>query len=129
MWDSEALGNGNSILLTDSGDVWQFPKKKGSKPKKLSFKVSNQTSEKRILKISSGDNHFLALDEEGKVWSWTDGSDYGFQQGQIGHGDNRKDYREPEMIEDGVFLKHRVIDIECGHFSSYALSSEGLLFG
>ena len=96
-----------SILLTDSGEVWQFSNEKGRKPKKLSFKVSNQTSEKRILKISSGNNHFLALDEDGKVWSWSDESVYGFQYGQLGHGDNDTDYEVPKMIEDGILSIQR----------------------
>ena len=87
--------------------------------------------EKRILKISSGAYHFLALDEEGRVWSWTDGfkSGKGFGSGQLGHGDNKKQYRKPKMIDDGILSKLRVDDVECGLDTSYALTSEGLLFG
>ena len=45
-------GNRINIILTYSGDVWQFPEEK---PTKLPFKISssNQTTwERRILKIS-----------------------------------------------------------------------------
>ena len=41
----------------------------------------------------------------------------------------RKNCLEPKMIEDGFLSKHRVVDIECGDVSSYALTSKGLLFG
>ena len=119
------------VLLTDSGSVWQFSGGRNEeKPKRLSFEVenSNQLEEKRILKISVGQSHFLALDKDGKVWSWTDGWKYGFQNGQLGNG-KRVDGQEPKMIEDGVLSKLRVVDIECGENNSYALTSEGLLFG
>ena len=33
------------------------------------------------------------------------------------------------MIEDGVLSKHRVVDIECAFWSSFALTEDGLLFG
>ena len=33
------------------------------------------------------------------------------------------------MIEDGILSNLRVVDIESGYDSSYALTSEGLLFG
>ena len=122
--------SGVSILLTDSEEVWQFPKEKGSKPVKLSFKVSsNQTSERGILKISSGKYHFLSLDEEGKVWGWTDGSESDFRYGRLGRGNKKENSREPKMIDDEILSKHRVEDIECGEQSSFALTSEGLMFG
>ena len=107
------------IMLIEAGDVWQFPKRNESETKKLSFKVSsNQTSEKRILKISSGAYYFLSLDEDGNVWSWTDGSVNGFQQGQLGRGDNRTDYRELKMIEEGVLSNLRVSFLFCSFLST-----------
>ena len=63
---------GVSVLLTKLGDVWQFLQD-SEKPEKLSFESKDQSG--RIIKISAGGFHFLALNDKGKVWRWDDGEE------------------------------------------------------
>ena len=81
-----------SILLVDSGEVWRFSEKR-DEPRIISFENddSNQKGEKMITKVSSGEGHFLALDKNGKVWSWDDESGNGSEFGQLGHGNDKKE--------------------------------------
>ena len=81
-----------SILLVDSGEVWRFSEKR-DEPRIISFENddSNQKGEKMITKVSSGEGHFLALDKNGKVWSWDDRSGNGSEFGQLGHGNDKKE--------------------------------------
>ena len=79
------------------------------------LKQTWEPSRKKILKISSGDSHFLALDDEGKVWSWNESMSSN-SAGQLGHGDCQS-VLAPKRINDGLLSSHWVEDIEGGAFS------------
>ena len=126
--------NGIAIVLTETGEVWQFPEQAGGDSKRLSFENEDPdqvglVSERRIIKISSGEDHFMALDEDGRVWTWADSGRRGFSDGRLGHGRDVSLKQGPQVIEDGVLSKLRAIDVECGSLSSYALTLDGFLYG
>lgn len=65
----------------------------------------------KIVQVSCGDVHTLALTSHGEVWSWGTGS-------QTGHGSNEI-VQTPQLVE-GLFGR-KVISIECGAYHSIAL--------
>ena len=78
-------------------------------PKRLRF-----FKDKKIVKISSGENFSLALSQNGEVYSWGINSD-----GQLGHG-HKSDVKIPNKIN----LKFKVSDIGCGNSHSLLLSGK-----
>mmetsp|Transcript_19224 Transcript_19224/g.59166 ORF Transcript_19224/g.59166 Transcript_19224/m.59166 type:complete len:402 (-) Transcript_19224:32-1237(-) len=67
--------------------------------------------------VACGQNHTLAVDDGGRVWSWGK-SDYG----KCGHGDD-KDCPEPKIIE--ALAGVDVAAVACGETHSLAVDSDG----
>ncbi|KAF9932285.1 RCC1 domain-containing protein 1 [Linnemannia zychae] len=68
----------------------------------------------RFTRVWAGEAHFLALDQNGILYSWGSG-----RHGQLGHGDLvSKSNPQPVESLEGI----RIVDAACGAFFSVALS-------
>lgn len=78
-------------------------------------------AEKNIVSIDSGYSHTIALDSEGKVYSWGDNG-----WGQLGNGSFlNEDF--PIQVE-GVLTEENIVSISAGHNYSFAINSEGEVY-
>ena len=80
-----------------------------------------------IKDVKCGDFHNIALDINGKVYSWGDNS-----RGQCGHGMDDVDLINPPKLIDHESVKESVIDcIDCGSMHSYVKTGDDrhYLFG
>ena len=77
----------------------------------------------KVVQIScgSGDAHTLALDENGKVWSWGDG-DYG----KLGRGGSDISKVPQQVTQWGTYT--RIVKVACGAQFSMALAASGHVF-
>ena len=73
----------------------------------------------RVVAVSAGGGHSLALTADGSVWSWGDG---GF--GKLGHGDQQNQLL-PKKVE--AFAGHRVVAVSAGDGYSFAITADGAL--
>lgn len=76
-----------------------------------------------IKAIAAGWNHALALDKNGKVWSWGNNS-----FGQLGNGEIRDKFPYGEPIPNQVKNLSEIVAIAAGEGFSMALDREGTLF-
>jgi tRNA A-37 threonylcarbamoyl transferase component Bud32 len=107
------------ILLTQSGKVIQYKRENREKYyfKLKSFKNCSFENEK-IVMISCGCEHSLALTENGRVFGWGENG-----RGQLGVDVEYSS--EPIIIE----LKHlKIKKISCGAFHSLLLSCDGHIY-
>lgn len=77
-----------------------------------------------FTKVSCGDRHTAALNDEGRVITFGSG-----QHGQLGHGDGA-DQLKPVMINDpeGPLANQVVTSVECGATTTAAVTSTGLFY-
>jgi len=75
----------------------------------------------RVVAVSAGDNHSLALAADGAVWSWGFGG-----EGQLGHGDDRWHQHLPKKIE--AFAGQRVVAVSAGETHSLAITADGAVW-
>ncbi len=73
----------------------------------------------KITKIAIGENHNLALDSQGNVWSWGRNN-----YKQLGIETTEENILTPTKIENLKNIK----DIECGSNTSYAIGKEGQIY-
>lgn len=66
----------------------------------------------KVIQVSCGDAHTLALAADGEVWSWGAGC-------QTGHGTQNECIRTPRLVEG--LMGRNVISIVCGAYHSMAL--------
>ena len=74
----------------------------------------------RVVAVSAGWAHNLAITADGAVWSWGDGL-----QGKLGHGDQQRQLL-PKKIE--ALAGQRVVALSAGTFHSLALSADGAVW-
>ena len=91
----------------DEEDQWQ--------PKKVEAFAG-----RRVVAVSAGGMHSLALTSDGSVCSWGDGND-----GRLGHGD-REGQLLPKKIE--ALAGQRVVAVSAGAWHSLALTSDGAVW-
>jgi RCC1 and BTB domain-containing protein len=118
-------GERHSILLTQSGKVYEYLVKDNEREKSekyiyfelKSFK-NNSFENEKIVKISCGFWHSLALTENGRVFGWGSNTN-----GQLGV--DVEDSSEPIIIE----LNNLIIEkISCGFRHSLLLSCDGNIY-
>ena len=80
----------------------------------------SQTQNDKIVAISSGQTHCLALTDAGHVYSWGNG-----QGGRLGHGDSIGQ-NVPEKIQ--FLTNYKVIDICCGDQHSGCIVEGGAVY-
>ena len=74
----------------------------------------------RVVAVSAGGSHNLALTADGAVWSWGWGGD-----GKLGHG-NMQSQLLPKKIE--ALAGQRVVAVLAGYFHSLALTADGAVW-
>ena len=74
----------------------------------------------RVVAVSAGSRHSLALTADSAVWSWGSGG-----SGRLGHGDEQTQ-RLPKKVE--AFAGQRVVAVSAGEVHSLALAADGDTF-
>ncbi|EOD08802.1 hypothetical protein EMIHUDRAFT_358730 [Emiliania huxleyi CCMP1516] len=119
-------GGSHSLALTADGAVWSWGWGNsgrlghGDQQRQLLPKKVEAFAGRRVVAVSAGVSHSLALTAGGAVWSWGDG-DYG----QLGHGDTQ-DQLLPKRIE--ALAGQRVIAVSAGYSHSLALTADGAVW-
>jgi len=72
---------------------------------------------RRVVAVSAGAAHSLALTADSAVWSWGDGV-----YGRLGHGDEQNQLL-PKKIE--AFAGQRVVAVSAGERHSLAITADG----
>ncbi|EAW13314.1 RCC1-like domain-containing protein [Aspergillus clavatus NRRL 1] len=124
-----AAGDSSSFALTDDGQVYGWGTFR-SNDGILGFDAQHKVqvsptlipSLKKIRHLACGDNHVLALDERGAVFSWGSG-----QQNQLGRRiieRNRLNGLQPREFG----LPKSIVHIGCGAFHSFAVDKSGKVY-
>ncbi|PYI31425.1 RCC1/BLIP-II [Aspergillus indologenus CBS 114.80] len=124
-----AAGDSSSFALTDEGQVYGWGTFR-SNDGILGFDPNNKVqatpthipSLKKIRHVVCGDNHVLALNEKGAVFSWGSG-----QQNQLGRRiieRNRLNGLQPREFG----LPKNIVHIACGAFHSFAVHQSGKVY-
>ena len=115
----------HSLALLDSGEIYGWddnvPKQLGNritKKRKRPQLIKNIPD--KVIKISAGDFHSLALLETGKVYGWGLNGD-----GQLGDGSTKKSSR-PQLMKT---IPGKVVDIATGTYHSLVLLESGKVYG
>ncbi len=90
----------------------------------LPIKISSLLN-KKIIQISCGDYHSVALSNDHQVFSWGGGG-VSYNRGQCGHGD-LKDVEIPKKID--FFKGKKVVKIVCGGYHTMVVLEDNLLYG
>ena len=117
-----AVGSGFTLFLDGDGVVWVCGKNTDCQlgfdnegeeingPIQIEYFKDNDI---RIQDIACGDSHCLAVDVDGKLYSW--GRNY---YGQCGVSmDNMHNVMKPTLIE--TLKEYKIVVIRCGNFASY----------
>ena len=123
---SMAAGGLHSLTLTADGAVWSWGNGASGKlghgdgqnqwqPKKI-----DALTGQRVIAVSAGTLHSLALTADGAVWSWGNGG-----PGQLGHGDTQNQLL-PKKIE--AFADQRVLAVSAGMSHSLAVTADGVVW-
>ena len=129
-----SAGDGHTVALDEEGKVYTWGKNNfgqlgdgtatnSSLPICISDK-ENELKGKRIVDISAGDGHTVALDEEGKVYTWGKNN-----FGQLGDG-TATNSSLPICISDkeNELKGKRIVDISAGYRHTVAIDEEGKVY-
>lgn len=121
-----SAGEGHFLVLKKDGTVWAWGDNvfgqlgNGNwQESDVPVKVKNLEN---IIAISAGAYHCLALKEDGTVWAWGLNS-----KGQLGNGE-KGDWTEKNIPIRVLYLTN-IIAISAGYENSYALKSDGTVWG
>jgi len=116
----------HSLALTADAAVWSWGfggrgrLGHGDRQNQLLPKKVEAYAAQRVVAVSAGDAHSLALTADGAVWSWgSGGSD------KLGHGDEQRQLL-PKKIE--AFAGRRVVAVSAGSGHSVALTADGAVW-
>jgi len=107
-----SAGGAHSLVITTDGSVWswgyggQGRLGHGDRQRQLLPKKIEAFAGQRVVAVSAGGAHSLAITADGAVWSWGDG-DYG----KLGHGDQQRQLL-PKKVE--AFADQRVVAVSAG---------------
>tara|TARA_B110000444_G_scaffold259291_2_gene302562 strand:+ start:720 stop:2150 length:1431 start_codon:yes stop_codon:yes gene_type:complete len=128
---SLALGFSYTMVVTMCGAVWGFGCGENGKlgvgdraDRHVPVRVGGEETfgHSKVHMVACGDDHTMAVTEEGAVWSWGLG-----MEGILGHKDQR-DRLEPTRVGQEVFGGAKITAIDCGLGHSVAVSEYGALF-
>ena len=122
---SGSAGTSHILALAADGAVWSWGYGYGGRlghgdelnewqPKKIEAFAGQ-----RVVAVSAGQDHSLALAADGAVWSW------GYKDYMLGHGD-QQDQLLPKKVE--ALAGQRVLAVSAGRFHSLAISADGALW-
>lgn len=136
-----AAGDSFSLALASDGTVysWGLNDTVGklgnnstvSSSVPVAVTTSGVLSGKTITAISAGNHNALALDSDGKVYSWGSNINPNNNQvlGQLGNGSGAQYSRVPVAVTtSGVLSGKTVTAIACGFFHSMACTSDGNVY-
>jgi alpha-tubulin suppressor-like RCC1 family protein len=129
-----SLANGffHTLALTEDGRVWSWglgDKGQLGNGSTERFLIPQPVTDdgawgaRRILAISAGEKHSVALTEDGEVFCWGDNSN-----GQCGTENRSAPIRSPLAVSHGVMAGKVITKIAAGLNNTLALSSTGELF-
>eukprot|EP01100_Stratorugosa_tubuloviscum_P010493 TRINITY_DN450_c1_g1_i1.p1 TRINITY_DN450_c1_g1~~TRINITY_DN450_c1_g1_i1.p1 ORF type:complete len:781 (-),score=362.26 TRINITY_DN450_c1_g1_i1:1129-3471(-) len=140
-----SCGQQHVLAITETGACWSWglgvfgQLGHGDTTDELIPKRIRTLGSVKIIKISTGSFHSIALDSEGKVWSWG-GAEYG-QQGAFALGNfddwatgNRasksasSESAMPRSLDPKVFDHQKIIDISAGYLHNSAITESGTVF-
>ena len=119
-------GSDHSLVLTADGTVWSWGYGAsgrlghGDQQRQLLPKKVETFAGQRVIAVSAGSAHSLALTADGAVWGWGGG-----YAGQLGHGDEQAQLL-PKKIE--AFAGQRVVAVSAGRRHSLALAADGAVY-
>ena len=123
---SVSVGRAHSLALAADGSVWSWGcgafglLGHGDAQDWLLPKKVEAFAGQRVVAVSAGEYHSLALTAGGAVWSWGDGA-----FGQLGHGDEAMQLL-PKKVE--AFADQRVVAVSAGMLHSTAIIDDGAVF-
>ncbi|KAG7333754.1 hypothetical protein KOW79_002161 [Hemibagrus wyckioides] len=109
-----SCGKTYAVLLAYGGRVLSLEESYISRPIK---ELSNKT----VIQVACGDHHFMALSNDGQLFTWGQNS-----SGQLGLGKDKPSSQSPELLRslDGIPLAQ----ISAGGDHSFVLSISGAVF-
>jgi len=123
---SVSAGDFHTLALTADGNVWSWGQGTygrlghGDEQNQLLPKKTEALAGERVVAVSAGHCHSLAITADGAVWSWASGA-----YGQLGHGD-RQDQLLPKKV--GAFAGQHVLAVSAGSTHSLALTADGAVW-
>ena len=121
-----AGGDDHSLVITADGAVWSWGRGgfgqlgHGDQQSQLLPKKVEALAGRRVIAVSAGEYHSLALTADGAVWSWGRG-----HAGVLGHGDEQQQW-QPKKVE--VLAGRRVVAVSAAVLHSLALAADGAVF-
>ena len=122
-----SAGLRHSLALTADGAVWSWGDGgygklgHGDGQDQLLPKKIEALAGRRVVAVSAGDRHSLALTADGAVWSWGDGC-----WGQLGHGDQDRQLLPKKVETFSAGQRVVAVSAECSH--SLALTADGAVW-
>ena len=92
----------------------------GDQQNQLLPKKVEAFADRRVVAVSAGPYHSLALTADGAVWSWGDEN-----YGKLGHGDEQEQLL-PKKVE--AFAGRRVVAVSAGEDHSLAITADDAVF-
>jgi len=120
-----SAGAHHSLAITADGAVWSWGYcgfgrlGHSDMQNQLLPKKVEAFAGQRVVAVSAGAGHSLALAADGSVWSWGNGA-----YGKLGHGDWQIQLL-PKKVE--AFAGRRVIAVSAGEGHSFALTADGVV--
>ena len=107
----------------DVGAIINRPQTNGARPQQI--KINETEYLTNVIKISSGNNHVLALTKNGEVYAWGKNNN-----GQLGtcNVPLQTTYATPVSGEGGSSILKRIIDISAGETGSTAINESGWVY-
>ena len=113
----------HSLAITADGAVWSWgygyhgQLGHGDTQRQLLPKKIEAFTGQRVVAVSAGANHSLAITADGSAWSWGSGF-----FGRLGHGDEQRQLL-PKKVE--ALAGQRVVAVSAGGLHSMALTADG----
>ena len=121
-----SAGRAHSLVRTANGTVWSWGRGgggqlgHGDRQDQLLPKKVEAFAGRRVVAVSAGSSHNLALTADGSVWSWGVGG-----SGKLGHGDKQTQLL-PKKVE--AFIGRRVVAVSAGVYHSLAITADGAVW-
>lgn len=127
-----SIGNGFAVALKDDGSAWVWGKNDNGvfgtteyaedavSPSPVAVAMPEHTS---FFDISAGNDHVIALDTDGNVWTWGANG-----LGQLGVSTETVSTQCNEPIKVTAFSTARITAVYAGNHASFALDADGKIY-